>query len=759
MKALSAVLATLAVALLVPVGVATAGDDATSMSYISYLERYATLRPAEEGETLEAQINMPVLSGDRLETSRGARVEIVLADGSLLWVDEFTTIDFDALAFSRELQAERNALYVAGGSVVVEIPETALGEATTRVETPAGAVYLHRPGFYRLDIDGGGLRVEARAGLAELPAGMGSALLRGGQEAWVDGTGGIRKASVSDSGDSFWNWVASRRAPTPSGQTAKYVDARSAGRAAVLDSYGDWVYVSSFSSWMWRPRVSVTWAPYTYGRWYWTRAGWTWISYEPWGWYPSHYGSWYIDAQYGWVWCWDWTWGPAWVHWFYTPGYVGWCPRGYYDWWYWNQQPHHPYGHRWTRSALDFSGRVRLREVDPRPWTIVSAGNFGSSHLDRVRIDARRVLRDVPDGREGFVRSGPLLTSSRSVTSPSDLFDRSFRSTERAAPGLGTLLGRGGVDGRVTVSLPVRSIDTIGLVKVPERDGSGSMPGRGVPGDRDGSSAGRGSGSGTPGTLPRTTGGGDRSTPRRQVTRRSESGGGGTTSGPSSPPTTSRPSSPPSTSRPSSPPPSSRPSSPPPSSRPSSPPPSSEPSGGGSSARRESTSRSPGADTSRNPNIVIRGTGDTGVSLVTPAPRRTTLGGGQSWLRGGTTVPPGASTRSRAAPSGGSPPGVTLPRSHTTVTVPRTATRYAAPSRSASPPSRASTPPSRSRTTSSPSARSYTGRSVSPRTTSFSPRPSSSSSHSTAAPKRSSASSGRTGRSAGSSSSSSHRRR
>ena len=74
-------------------GVAFAGDDLTSLSYISYVERYATVRPGQGGETLDAVVNMPVLVGDRLDTARGARVELQLSDGSTVWVDEFTTLD------------------------------------------------------------------------------------------------------------------------------------------------------------------------------------------------------------------------------------------------------------------------------------------------------------------------------------------------------------------------------------------------------------------------------------------------------------------------------------------------------------------------------------------------------------------------------------------------------------------------------------------------------------------------------------------
>jgi hypothetical protein len=247
--------------------------------------------------------------------------------------------------------------------------------------------------------------------------------------------------------------VQERRNPSP-GPSAQHVDTRAADHAAVLDSYGDWVYVNGFSSWMWRPRVTMGWAPYSYGRWYWTPVGYSWISYEPWGWYPFHYGSWYLDVSFGWVWGWDSIWSPAWVHWMYTPGYVGWCPRGYYDWWYYNNCTHcwgdkwmHP--GRWSEVAFDFSGRVRMGEVDPRPWTVVPAGQFGNTHLERVRLDSGRFLRDLPGDRTGVVRTGPMVTTRPSRGQPERGVESFFRQgvTDRNVPDLSSVLRRESVPG------------------------------------------------------------------------------------------------------------------------------------------------------------------------------------------------------------------------------------------------------------------------------------------------------------------------
>ena len=509
---------TAALALLAAASVAFAGDDVTSLSYISYLERYATLQPSQTGETLDVVVNMPVLAGDRLTTSRGARVEVQLADGSTVWVDEFSTMDFDALAFSRDDSSERSALYLAEGTAAVEIPAIAAGDGTLRLDSPAGTIFLNRPGLYRLELRGDEIRVQAFSGLAELPVGVGSAILRGGEEGTVSGSGEFIKAGISDRTDDFWNWVQERRNPSPSGRTAQHVDTRAAGRTAVLDSYGDWVYVDTFSSWMWRPRIALGWAPYSYGRWYWTPVGWNWISYEPWGWYPFHYGSWYLDASFGWVWGWDSIWSPAWVHWFYTPGYVGWCPRGYYDWWYyhncthcWGDKWRHP--GRWSEVAFDFSGRVRLGDVDPRPWTVVPAGQFGNTHLERVRLDAGRFLRDLPGDRTGVVRTGPMVTTRPSRGQPERGVESFFRQgvTERDLPDLSSVLRRESVSGARGAT------DTSKLRPSLTRDlGAGPRVPVTGPTTRGGTETGSG-GSGRGGTT--TRGGGVENPPVRSTVR------------------------------------------------------------------------------------------------------------------------------------------------------------------------------------------------------------------------------------------------
>lgn len=460
---------TIVTAALLPPAAAFAEDEATSLSYISYVERYATLRPAASKDSLDVVVNMPILAGDRLVTARGARVEVVLADGTTVWLDQFATLDFDALAFSRDKPAPRSVLYLADGTVALELPAEGLGDQSLRLDTPAGSLFLQRPGLYRLDLDGRRLTVQAFAGLAELPAGAGSTLLRGGQQAYLEGEAWSTR-TLFEPRDEFWRWVSERRRPAAPSRTAEQVGSRVASRAAILDSYGDWVYIDTY--WAWRPRVAVGWVPYSYGRWYWTPVGWTWISYEPWGWYPYHYGSWTYHPRHGWVWCWDWVWGPAWVYWFYSGSYIGWCPRGYYDYWYWNTYwhrygPHFP--HRWSQISLDFRGRIFLSDIDLRPWTVVPTRAFVEARLDRVRLAPERLRQELPR-TPAYVRSGPLLT--RELHPDPDSFAWEFQRglREDNVPDLTRVLRREEGAGTGREPLPgVRMLPTRELVRTAGR--------------------------------------------------------------------------------------------------------------------------------------------------------------------------------------------------------------------------------------------------------------------------------------------------
>mgnify|MGYP001817317507 CR=1 FL=1 len=460
------------------VSMASGEDEMTSLSYISYLERYATVQPVSQEESLEAVINMPLVGGDRVDTAREARMEIVLADANLVWLDEYTTLSLDAVALSRDAEAERTVIFLADGTIIFEVTEFNLSSKPVRIDGRSATVYLDERGLYRIQaLPSGGLRVEVLAGLAEAATSAGGVLIRAQSSAEI-GAGEVQRNEAHINWeDDFAAWVEMRR-QIPAGESSQHVDIRFSRQAAQLDNYGSWVYVDEINSWAWQPAVGGSWEPYRAGRWYWTPTGWAWISYEPWGWLPHHYGSWHFSVGFGWTWSWGGYWGPAWVNWAWWPGYVGWCPYGYYNNWWWGggwhgggyypgyyppHRPPYPGGggsaqparrdavpprtvssrvnsgvdaaelRAGSERAVDVSGRVRMASIDRRGWTAVRQEDFASPNLTRLARSGDRVMPTEGDQR-GVVMTGPLTTRSPSVGNPGSEIERVFRDVGARNP-------------------------------------------------------------------------------------------------------------------------------------------------------------------------------------------------------------------------------------------------------------------------------------------------------------------------------------
>ncbi len=465
-----------AILALAVVSVASAEDAMTSLSYIAYLERYATLQPANQEDSLEAVINMPVVPGDRIDTARLARVEVHLSDGSTLWLDQYTSVSFDAIALSRDTDGDRTVLFLSEGGLFLEIPSDVPEVKPLRIDGASSTIHFTAAGLYRVEaLPDGGLHFEVWNGLAEASSISGAVVMRTGAVA-ESAAGNVTSIDAGlTQGDEFARWVDERRRVFPS-DSSRFVDESYGRQATLLDNYGSWVYSDSRDSYVWQPSVTQDWRPYTSGRWYWTSTGWTWISYEPWGWLPYHYGSWNLDVSLGWVWSWGPVWGPAWVNWMWWPGYVAWCPSGYYDSWYWNHPGgHHPHppggGHggpqpprggvvppRLTSSrlspatvrdpadpsrfALDLHGQVPLDQVDPRAWNAVPTRDFASPNLSRYVEPGERALRSRP-GERGVVLSGPLVTDNPARQPPSNAVERVFqREMPTATNDLAPILAR-----------------------------------------------------------------------------------------------------------------------------------------------------------------------------------------------------------------------------------------------------------------------------------------------------------------------------
>jgi len=309
--------------------------------YYRIVEGNATL--VQEGESLGAQENQPVVSGDRIWTGRGSRVEAVLADGTLLRIAGDSELVFEELAQSDDGNADANYLTLRRG----EVQLVATGVGDTRLDTDNATVYVRDAGNYRLETRDETTLLVVRNGRAEVRTRRGAVSVDGGEEAWIEGDGSPQVESAG-SWDTLERWASTL---DDEYRRARYddddIDASLGYSASRMGSYGSWVTVSNRRAW--RPRVGADWSPYRNGRWSYTPSGLTWVSYEPWGWVPYHYGTWDYTPGWGWAWYPGRVYAPAWVYWYWGPSQVGWCPIGYYS---------HYYGPRFYTgwgSGIDFT--------------------------------------------------------------------------------------------------------------------------------------------------------------------------------------------------------------------------------------------------------------------------------------------------------------------------------------------------------------------------------------------------------------------
>lgn len=278
-----------------------------------------------ESSTEPVTVNAPFIPGDRLRTSRG-RIEISFPDGSILDLDEYSTVELQAPGLLR-VSSGRVLLTVAGAGS----PASALGY---QIDTPQASVVTSGPGEYRVAVRSGPSGVETELavlrGVAELTTEHGTTPLRAGERsvAGDDGVPSLAQAFNSARFDTFDEWAAARRNARLGSRSARYLPSDLRMYGGTFDRYGAWEYEALYG-YVWYPSVATEWRPYYTG--YWSSIapyGWFWIGADMWSWPTHHYGRW-GHGRSRWFWIPDRRWAPAWVSWGAAPGYVSWCALGF----------------------------------------------------------------------------------------------------------------------------------------------------------------------------------------------------------------------------------------------------------------------------------------------------------------------------------------------------------------------------------------------------------------------------------------------
>ncbi len=766
-------------------------------SYVHTLDGDATLVEGDTGERAEATINLPILPGDRLDTHRGTRLGVLLADGDRLAVDEDTMLEFVRLARTPEssdqstsLRLERGRLHLVHG-LSTQVP--------TEIDTGNSRIYADGASEIMVSASGDSwTQIVVREGYVEVVDRRGSSVVRAGEELHIEGSRNATSRLVSaGSLSGFEIWAAGQDITLTS---SEYVEEPLPGRVSNLDQHGDWVAVEKGRAW--RPAVAAEWQPYRRGYWRSTPSGMYWVSLDPWASSVWHYGSWDLHPRFGWLWYPGYRFAPAHVYWYWGDSYTAWVPWGYYHGFY--RRAYNPWG--FYHGIYGWAGG-RWSHFDN--WVFCPPGRLG--YRDQYRHHRRgRHYRDER-GPHGIVTTdtrGIDIRQARDRRGQDVLRDRWSRDGNRGRaelPDVTSFVRRDReltdeVQNRVLVAeRPNRDsrdgTRVIGAPAVTPRGGSRVVrtapgqrptiagPGTGSRSRAEGTGTDRGATSRNRGQVDRETAGrsaaerGERSPARRvidPIRDRSQRSGARSTERPSTRrPSTSRPTTRPTTPRPTTPrvatpsrprtttrPPSARPqtttrrptSTRPPTARPTSP----RPSPRSSSQARPRTSRPPASRSSARPPSARPTTRSNSRPAARPSPSTGSRTRAPSRARS-TSRPPQAA-RPAARPSATSRPPASRPAARSSASRPaaRPSTTRSSPRPAASRP--ASRPASRSRASSPPRSSTRSSARPAPSRSSSGSRASSSRAQSSSRPAARSRS-GSSSRSSGSSSRSARPRR
>ena len=390
-------------------------------SYISYDDGGTVVRQSDDNNReIDARVNLPVFPGDEVITNRRGRTEVRLADGNVIGVDRATSILFRSILDSYDTEANDTIAELRYGKVAVYRVNDA--SESLRLDTPSASYFAGSEAVFSVESDSRSRdHLVVFEGSIEVRTPAKTSRVRAGESAEVDDRGLYDLASDEhSSADDFERWFL-QRSDKFGNSNSRYLDRSLAYSDEDLSRNGSWTFISGFG-WGWRPFVSAGWRPYYNGQWSTGPSGClTWVSYEPWGWVPYHYGRWSFDPTYGWFWLPGSTYSPAWVYWMYSPGYIGWAPAGWYD----CHRPYYDWAYRpYARAGIDFGfgfyGRVRVNEIDLRPWTFVDANTIISGRIDRAAIGI-----DIVRGRlaRGPADLGAMISGSPAKFGRSDLRD------------------------------------------------------------------------------------------------------------------------------------------------------------------------------------------------------------------------------------------------------------------------------------------------------------------------------------------------
>ena len=394
-------------------------DPPARVARLAFVRGEVNFAPAGESDWVQAQLNRPVVTGDKLWTDNGGRAELQVGAATIR-MEQRTSFDF------LNLNDQSAQIELTQGSLDLDVRRVH-GNETYEIDTPTLAFIADRVGDYRIDVDAQGnvTTVTVRRGGGAIYGEGGTKVQIGeGQVLTFDNPQlrDYRTARVEQR-DDFDNFVADRDRRYQRPVAANYVSEDVVGYED-LDEYGSWSDAPEYGH-VWYPNnVGSDWAPYHEGRWAWVEPwGWTWVDDAPWGFAPFHYGRWVnVESRWGWVP------GPVDVRPVYAPalvafvggggfgvdisvgGSVGWFALGPRDVYF----PGYRCGRNYFTSINVSNARISNATVNNYygGW---SRGNVNYARIDYANRNRPGALAAMPTG--AFASGHPVATSDLTMNS------------------------------------------------------------------------------------------------------------------------------------------------------------------------------------------------------------------------------------------------------------------------------------------------------------------------------------------------------
>jgi len=272
-------------------------DPPTRVARLSYIHGAVSFVPAGENDWVEAQLNRPLVTGDKLWTDNGSRAELEIGSAAMR-MDGQTSFDF--------LNLDDNAAQVelTQGSLNLRVRRLYDGQ-TYEIDTPTLAFVANRVGEFRIDV-----QPDGQTTVVSVMHGGGDVYGEGGARFHVDEGQSVTfsdpqlqnyESADLPQADEFDQFALQRDGRWDNSPSKRYVSEDLIGYQD-LDDYGSWDDAPEYGH-VWYPsHVEADWSPYHSGHWAWVGAyGWTWVDDAPWGFAPFHYGRWaYVGNRWGW---------------------------------------------------------------------------------------------------------------------------------------------------------------------------------------------------------------------------------------------------------------------------------------------------------------------------------------------------------------------------------------------------------------------------------------------------------------------------